>query len=125
MLNNWTEYYEDLYNYKIRSDNNLLKKNTMNNNEELLILECEVCDAIQTLKNVKSSGLYNIPSELLKHGGESLIIIFTTLCQEIWKTNAQNHLYKKKWLSKIFKLPNSKSDTTCKQDTSKNNIKPS
>ena len=86
LLNNWTEYYEDLYNYKFRSDNNLLKKNTMNNNEELLILECEVCDAIQTLKNVKSPGLYNIPSELLKHGGESLIIIFTTLYQEIWKT---------------------------------------
>ena len=55
LLNTLTEYCEDLYNYKIRPDNNLLKKNTMNNNEEqiLLILEYEV-RTILALKNGKS-----------------------------------------------------------------------
>ena len=57
-LNTWTEYCEDLYNYEIRPHNNLLKKNTMNNYEgSLPILECEVRDAIPTLKNGKSPGL--------------------------------------------------------------------
>ena len=86
MLNTWTEYCEFLYNYKIRPDNIniLVKKNTMNNNEEPLpILECEVRDAILTLKNGKSPDRDNIPSELLKHEGESLIQIFTILCRHM------------------------------------------
>ena len=53
----------------------------MNNNEEPLpILECEVRYAILTLKNEKSPGIESIPSELLKHGEESLLKIFTILC---------------------------------------------
>ena len=60
----------------------------MNNNEEPLpILECEVCDAIITFKNGKSPGIDNIPSELLKHGGKSLIKIFT----DITSTNMENY----------------------------------
>ena len=46
LMNTWTDYCEDLYNYKIRTDNNLLKQNTMNSNEEALpIPECEVRNA--------------------------------------------------------------------------------
>ena len=84
LIKTWTEYCKDLYNFKIKPDNNLLKPNIMNNNEESLpILESEVCNASLTLKNGKSPGPYNIPGELLKHGGESLIKIFTTICQQI------------------------------------------
>ena len=87
MIKTWTEYCKDLYNFKIKPDNNLLKPNIMNNNEESLpILESEVRNAIRTLKNGKSPDPDNIPGELLKHGGESLIKIFTTICQQIWKT---------------------------------------
>ena len=87
LLKTWTEYYKDLYNYKIRLENNLLKPNKITSNEEsLLILESEVRNAILTLKNGKSPGPVNIPSELLKHGGESIINICTTICQQIWKT---------------------------------------
>ena len=87
LIKTWTEYCKDLYNFKIKPDNNLLKPNIMNNNEESLpILESEVRNAIRTLKNGKSPGPDNIPGELLKHGGESLIKIFTTICQQIWKT---------------------------------------
>ena len=129
LLNTWTEYCEDLYYCKIGPDN-ILKKNTMNNNEEQLPLECEVRDVILTLKNGKSPSLDNIPSELLKHWGESLIEIFTTSCQHIWKTKkwpdqwTKSLIIQKKWLMKMFKLPSSKPNTTCKQDTSKTNIKP-
>ena len=64
LLNTWTEYCEDLCNYKIRPDNNILKKNTMNNNKELLPnIECE---EIRSLKIGKLPGLNSIPSELLK-----------------------------------------------------------
>ena len=87
LIKTWTEYCKDLYNFKIKPDNNLLKPNIMNNNEESLpILESEVRNAIRTLNNGKSAGPDNIPGELLKHGGESLIKIFTTICQQIWKT---------------------------------------
>ena len=87
LIKTWTEYCKDLYNFKIKPDNNLLKPNIMNNNEESLpIFESEVRNAIRTLKNGKSPGPDNIPGELLKHGGESLIKIFTIICQQIWKT---------------------------------------
>ena len=69
LLNIWTEYCKDVYNYKIIPDNNLLKPNKININEySLPILESEVRNAILTLKNGKSPGPDNIPSELLKHG---------------------------------------------------------
>ena len=87
LLKTWTEYCKDVYNYKIRPDNNLLNPNKINSNEDSLpILESEVRNAILTLKNGKSPGPDNIPSELLKHGGESIIKIFQTICQQIWKT---------------------------------------
>ena len=64
LLKRWTEYFKDLYNYKIRPDNNLLKPNKINSNEDSLpILESEVRNAILTLKNGKSPGPDNIPSE--------------------------------------------------------------
>ena len=54
LIKTWTEYCKDLYNFKIKPDNNLLKPNIMNNNEESLpILESEVRNAIRTLKNGK------------------------------------------------------------------------
>ena len=75
-----------LYNYKIRPDN-ILKPNKINSNEySIPKLESEVRNAILTLKNGKSPGPDNITSELLKHGGESIIKIFTTIFQQIWKT---------------------------------------
>ena len=46
LLKTWTEYCKDLYNYKIRPDNNLLKPNKINSNEDSLpILESEVRNA--------------------------------------------------------------------------------
>ena len=49
---------------------------------ELQILDIEVMDAINTLKKGKSPGINNIPSELIKHGGNSVVKIITVLCQK-------------------------------------------
>ena len=38
------------------------------------------------LKNDKTPGNDNISAELIKHGGESIIKIYTEICQNIWKT---------------------------------------
>ena len=109
LLKTWTEYYEDLYNYKIRPDNNLLKHNTMNSNEKPLpILECEVRNAILNLKNDKSPGPDNILSELLKYGGESLIKIFTTMCQQIWKSKKRPCQWTKSLIIQIPKKGDSR-----------------
>ena len=84
LLKTCTEYCNNVYNYKIRPDNNLLKPNKINklyiamkisNEDSLSILESEVRNEILTLKNGKSPGPDNIPSELLKYGGESIIKI--------------------------------------------------
>ena len=81
----------------------------MNNYEgSLQILECEVRDAIPTLKNGKSPGLYKIPSEL-KHEGESLIEIFVTLCQHIWTTKK----WPEQWTKSLI-MPIPKKDDTRK-----------
>ena len=48
------------------------------------ILESEV-RAIQTLKTRKSPVYDTLPAELLKSGGDSIIRIFTVICNKIWK----------------------------------------
>ena len=46
----------------------------------------EVEETIRNLPEGKSSGADNIPSELLKHGGNELVPVTTSLCQKIWET---------------------------------------
>ena len=41
----------------------------------------EVAKAIKNLKNNKSPGVDNIPSELIKHGGESMVDVMFKLCK--------------------------------------------
>ena len=50
------------------------------------ILESEVESDISALKIGKSPCFENIPSELLKSGGNILIKIFTDICNNIWET---------------------------------------
>ena len=42
--------------------------------------------AVQSLKKGKSAGVDNIPAELVKAGGESVITTLTTICYKIWQT---------------------------------------
>jgi len=43
-------------------------------------------EAIRSLPVGKSTGADNIPAELLKHGGETVITHVTAICQKIWET---------------------------------------
>ena len=43
-------------------------------------------EAVNTLKTGKSPGVDNIPSELLKNGGEATTTVLTAICQKIWET---------------------------------------
>ena len=89
LLKTWTEYCNNLYNYPIKPNINKLTNRNQNNTdieETLPILKSEVENAIYMLKNDKTPGNYNISAELIKHGGESIIKIYTEICQNIWKT---------------------------------------
>ena len=73
-MKTWTEYCDQLYDYPIAPNESLINLNTNENTEDYLpILESEVENAIKTLQYDKSPGNENIPSELLKHGGESIL----------------------------------------------------
>ena len=56
----------------------------MDQDDDLPILKDEVINAIQRLKDGKSPGNDNISSELLKHGGNAIVNVFTELCQKSW-----------------------------------------
>ena len=49
------------------------------------ILCREVEAAVQSLKKGKSSGVDNIPAELVQAGGEDVITALTTICNKIWQ----------------------------------------
>ena len=99
-MDRWTEYCKDLYNYPIKTDRAKVETdNSRQDDEQLLqILKSEVIHAIKSLKNGKSPGIDNVPSELLKGGGEALNDIITKLCQKVWSTN--------QWPDFIVKLSN-------------------
>ena len=56
----------------------------MDQYDDLPILKDEVINAIKSLKDGKSPGNDNISSELLKHGGDAIVNVFTELCQKSW-----------------------------------------
>ena len=100
-LNRWTEYCKELYNYPINPDPSVLAHNGNHNtdtDDELPILESEVVNAIKTLKEGKSPGIDNIPSELIKHGGTAIIRMFTAICQKAWVSKS----WPKQWTKSLI-----------------------
>ena len=86
ILNRWTEYCSDLYNYETEGDPILLDRPQIPDAEHHPILPEEVEAAVKALKMGKSTGVDNIPAELVQAGGEAMIDILTTICNKIWKT---------------------------------------
>ena len=80
IVNRWTEYCQELYNHPINPDINVLQLNSMDQDDDLQILKDEVINAIKSLKDGKSPGNDIIFSELLKHGGDAIVNVFTELC---------------------------------------------
>ena len=85
ILKRWTEYCNDLYNRQINPDISVLNSNANYNTymeEELPILEFELIEVNKSMKECKSPGMVNIPSEIVKYGGNVVVRILTTLCQK-------------------------------------------
>ena len=86
ILSRWTEYCSELYNYESCGDNAV--PNCSQSLEEDLqpILREEVEIAEASLKRGKSARVDNIPAELVQAGGETMIDVFTEICNRIWRT---------------------------------------
>ena len=69
---------------QLHPDDSLLQSNQTPTQavESLPVLREEVEEAVRSLKTGKSSGVNNIPSELLKNGGQATTTVLTT-CQKI------------------------------------------
>ena len=86
ILNLWTEYCTELYNYKANGDPSVLDCPQTDTENYHPVLRKEVEAAIQSLKKGKSAGVDNIPAELVQAGGEDVITALTTICYKIWQT---------------------------------------
>ena len=86
ILNRWTEYCSDLYNYETEWDPIVLDCPQIPDAEHHPILREEVEAAVKLLTMGKSAGVDNISAELVQAGGEAMIDILTTICTKIWKT---------------------------------------
>ena len=84
MLNRWTKYCTELYNYEANGDPSVLDQTDTENDHPILREEVEA--AVQSLEKGKSAGVVNIPAELAQAGGEDVIAAFTTICNQIWQT---------------------------------------
>ena len=83
----WKNYCEELFNFNIQKDQEVLKEQvTEERQEEETILMSEVRSAIQELKKNKSPGADNITAELIQNGGETTFLLMHKLCNEILKT---------------------------------------
>ncbi|XP_068213304.1 uncharacterized protein [Palaemon carinicauda] len=86
ILKRWTEYCSDLYNYQTNGDPNVTSCHKSSNDDDFPVLREEVEEAIRSLKPGKAAGVDNIPAELIKHGGETVTDILTSICNIIWQT---------------------------------------
>ena len=86
ILNRWTEYCSELYNYKASGDPSVLNCLQTGTEDDHPILRRAVEAAVQSLKKGKSAGVDNVPAELVQAGGEDVITALTTICNKIWQT---------------------------------------
>ena len=104
VLKRWTEYCGGLYNYELKPDTSILQANQapIESLDSPPILKEEVEAAIRHLKVGKSPGGDNIPSELIRSGGDSTASALAALCQKIW----EHRKWPKEWTqSLVIPLP--------------------
>ena len=86
ILQRWTEYCSELYNYRATGDPDVLQVPPATNNDNHPILREEVEAAVRSLKKGKSAGVDNVPAELIQEGGDDMISALLTICNKIWQT---------------------------------------
>ena len=85
ILNWWTGYCSELYNYKANGAQSVLDcPKTYTEDDHPILRKVEA--AVQSLKKGKSGGVDNIPAELVQAGGEDVITALTTICNKTWQT---------------------------------------
>ena len=88
ILSRWTEYCSELYNYESCGDNAVLDCSQPPEEDLQPILREEVEIAVASLKKGKSAGVDNTPAELVQAGRETMIDVFTEICNRTgeWPT---------------------------------------
>lgn len=108
----WTEYCKGLYNIELNTNPGILNTNRRIERETTPpILKEEVQHAIKYLKPNKSPGIDNVPSELIRHGGEATSDALTVLCQKV----VEQKKWPKSWTqSLVIPLPKKGNLKECK-----------
>ena len=86
ILKRWTEYCNDLHNYNIQTDDEVIDTVPAKGELETPILRSEVESAVLSSKKGKPSGADNIPAEMISAGGDCVIDTLHSICQRIWET---------------------------------------
>ena len=76
--NQWTKYCTEPYSQKANGDPSVLDCPQTDTEDDHPILHIEVEAAVKSLKKGKSSGVDNIPAELVQAGGEDVICLLYT-----------------------------------------------
>ena len=84
ILSRWTEYCSELYSYESCGDNAGLDCSLSPEDLQPILRE-EVEIAVASLKKGKSAGVDNIPANLVQAGEETMIDVFTEICNRIWR----------------------------------------
>ena len=85
ILNRWTEYCSNLYNYETDGDPTVLEHPQIPDEELHPILREEAEAAVKAPKMERSAVVDNIRTELVQ-AGDAMIDILTAICNKIWKT---------------------------------------
>ena len=86
ILKRLTEYCPELYTHSTTGDPKVLDVPPPTNNDSYPILREEAEAQVKSLKNGRSAGMHNIPSELVQAGGEDMIDMLLIICNKIWQT---------------------------------------
>ena len=73
MFGRWTEYCTKLYNYEVNIEVNILGTQPQNENADMPILLAEVEETTRILKTQTSSGVENVPAQLIQRCEETMM----------------------------------------------------
>ena len=86
ILNRWTKYCSELYNYKANGDPSVLNCPQTHTEDDHPILCRKVEAAVQSLKKGSQLKLTTSPAELVQAGGEDVITALRTIFNKFWQT---------------------------------------
>ena len=101
ILSRWTEYCSELYNYESCGDNAVPDCSHPQEEDLQPILREEVEIAVASLTKRKSSGVDNIPAELVQAGGETMTDVLKEICNRIWRTGEWPTLWTQSLITKF------------------------